>query len=60
LDGGKTKENVTLRVHHTRMVKRSSRKGQVSVYDSSRNLESVLLCTNCHKKKHPDNHVIKG
>lgn len=53
-------ENVTLRVHHTRMVKRSSRKDQVSVYDSSRSLKSVLLCTKCHKKKHPVNHVIKG
>ncbi|MFP3886145.1 reverse transcriptase domain-containing protein [Priestia filamentosa] len=53
-------ENVTLRVHHTRMVKRSSRKDQVSAYESSRNLKSVLLCTKCHKKKHPTNHVIKG
>lgn len=46
-------------VHHTRMVKRKSRKDSKAIAESTQQLPKILLCTECHNKVHPNSKIIK-
>ncbi|MBM7607268.1 group II intron reverse transcriptase/maturase [Lysinibacillus composti] len=46
-------------VHHTRLVKRHSRKDSKAIAESTQQVPKILLCVECHKKVHPNSKAIK-
>ncbi|WP_336788459.1 group II intron reverse transcriptase/maturase [Paenibacillus sp. MMO-177] len=47
-------------VHHTRMVKRSTRRNGIAVMQASRDLPKILICEHCHRNVHPNTKMIRG
>lgn len=51
--------DTNLIVHHTRLIKRQSRKNHKAIADSTQQTPKVLLCEICHSKVHPNTKTIK-
>ncbi len=46
-------------VHHTRLIRRHTRKDSKAIAESTQQMPKVLLCETCHNKVHPNTKTIK-
>ncbi|GED32109.1 reverse transcriptase domain-containing protein [Brevibacillus centrosporus] len=52
--------NISIEIHHTKMIRRNRRKDALAVIAASKSLPKRVLCSECHAKKHPNTRVITG